>query len=886
MNGSVTQCADSVDVTVTVQGKELKLNCLVSNLLPGYDMLLGMDAVPQLGGVYISDEGGVTFGVPVGQAAASAVHMKDRDYEITFADGKWLARWTWTDGQPALLTNSVPNYHIRDDVAPQYDRVVESWIEKGWLQPYDGPCDGIIPLLAVVQENKNKIRPVLDYRELNQFVSSHTAESEVCGEKLRCWRRMGNRVSVLDLRDAYLQIHIDEDLWKFQVVEHRGRRYCLTRLGFGLNVAPKIMSAIVRKVLSLSPRIAAATDSYVDDVIVDESKVSAVEVLQHFRKFGLDCKDPVPLENARVLGLRVHREGDAFFWQRDNVIHDVPSGLTRRQLFSICGQLTGHYPVAGWLRPACSFLKRLASSGGWDSAVSEGVQRRTEELVERVKSADPVRGRWDVVQTEVGSVWCDASSIAVGIALEVDGCVVEDRAWLRKDDSMHINLAELEAVVKGINAAVSWGLSTFTIYTDSATVNCWMRSIIHGDRRIKTHSLSEVLVKRRLSLVKNLLEECCLTVDVVLVSTAFNKADPLTRVPREWLRADVELCSVAEDVGSVVLSEHSVHHLGVDRTHYLASRNHPNLDISRDCVDSVVKKCTRCARVDPAPVRWESGELSVAENWNRLAADVTHYSGQLYLTFVDCGPSRFTIWRRLAGEGASDVCSVVEEVCREHGPPNEFLLDNALAFRSQRFSEVCRKWGVRVRFRCAYRASGNGIVERIHRTVKRMAARSGGEVCDMAYWYNTSPKERTLASSVPVNGLFTYEWRTLLTCDDRSPGVDHQQSPFWVGQRVYVKPGQSRCTTVWPEGRITHVREGVQVDVDGVARHIADVRPVPSEEDDDGGAGAGARQDNDCDSEIHLIGPEENEFEEADGGRCHPRRQRRPPDRFGDFVLF
>jgi hypothetical protein len=40
-------------------------------------------------------------------------------------------------------------------------------------------------LMAVTQRNKLKIRPVMDYRELNQFVSSHTADGDVCSTKLR-----------------------------------------------------------------------------------------------------------------------------------------------------------------------------------------------------------------------------------------------------------------------------------------------------------------------------------------------------------------------------------------------------------------------------------------------------------------------------------------------------------------------------------------------------------------------------------------------------------------------------------------------------------------------------------------------------------------------------
>lgn len=887
MNGSVARCSDSADVRVTVGGEAISLNCLVSDMLPGYSMLLGMDAIRQLGGVRIASDGGVVFGDGIHQVAATAVNMNDKDYQVTFADGVWNAKWEWADGQPAVLTNRVPSYRMSSDVAPHFDRVIENWIEKGWLQPFDGQCDGIVPLLAVVQENKNKVRPVLDYRELNQSVSSHTAESEVCGEKLRRWRRMGKNLSVLDLRDAYLQIRIDKSLWKFQVVEFKGRRYCLTRLGFGLSAAPKIMAAIVHKVLSFCPRVASGTDSYVDDVIVDENKVSVVEVRRHLEKFGLECKDPVPLDDARVLGLRVRRKDNGYVWERDNLLPEVPKDLTRRQLFSICGQLTGHYPVAGWLRPACSLLKRLASSGGWDEAVSNNVQQKMEELFERVRNSDPVQGRWDVPHGETGSVWCDASSIAVGVAVEIDGCIVEDNSWLRKeDDCTHINLAELESVVKGINAAVSWGLSNFIIYTDSATVNSWIRSITDGDRKAKTHGLSEVLVRRRLFLIKSLLDECDLTVQVKLVSSANNKADQLTRVPQKWVRREAEICSTAEDVESVIQADHSIHHFGVDRTLYLVTRSHPGLKISRASVDSVVKKCVQCARIDPAPVRWEHGDLSVAGNWERLAADVTHFAGRPYLTFIDCGPSRFTLWKRLSGESTAEICERLEDVCREHGPPQELLLDNALSFKSGQFVGVCHKWGIYIRYRCAHRASGNGIVERVHRTIKRMAARSGSSVLDMTYWYNIAPKERVLTDSIPAENLFTYEWRVPRSYD-RSRGIDQLVPGYWVGQRVFVKPGQSGCTTVWPEGRITRVVSSLQVEVDGVPRHVADVRPVPMEDADEPPASA---QGSDMDDEGDLLMDEACSVESVPASgdeveRRYPQRNCGPPDRFGNLVV-
>ena len=47
---------------------------------------------------------------------------------------------------------------------------------------------GLILLMAVLQKNKQKVRPVMDYRELNEHVDAYTASADVCAQKLREWR--------------------------------------------------------------------------------------------------------------------------------------------------------------------------------------------------------------------------------------------------------------------------------------------------------------------------------------------------------------------------------------------------------------------------------------------------------------------------------------------------------------------------------------------------------------------------------------------------------------------------------------------------------------------------------------------------------------------------
>ena len=69
---------------------------------------------------------------------------------------------------------------------PMKNKILQ-WQRNGWLLPYSeeelGLPKGLIPLMAVVQ--KQKVRPVLDYWELNGFVDAFTANAEVCTQKVR-----------------------------------------------------------------------------------------------------------------------------------------------------------------------------------------------------------------------------------------------------------------------------------------------------------------------------------------------------------------------------------------------------------------------------------------------------------------------------------------------------------------------------------------------------------------------------------------------------------------------------------------------------------------------------------------------------------------------------
>ena len=159
-----------------------------------------------------------------------------------------------------------------------------------------------------------------------------------------------------------------------------------------------------------------------------------------------------------------------------------------------------------------------------------------------------------------GVVWCDASSIATGVLLEIGGVVAEDVAWLRKKDNYGHNIAELEAVVRGVNLALKWGLREIEVVTESATVCGWMRLMLSEEKRIKTKGAAEMLVKRRIGVLKELIDDLQLALTITLVPSERNKADVLTRVKKSWLSAGKDGEEDGICAGAVSLRE--MHHLG------------------------------------------------------------------------------------------------------------------------------------------------------------------------------------------------------------------------------------------------------------------------------------------------------------------------------------
>ncbi|KRX20887.1 hypothetical protein T07_8070 [Trichinella nelsoni] len=183
--------------------------------------------------------------------------------------------------------------------------------------------------------------------------------------------------------------------------------------------------------------------AYIDDILVNESVVSVHRVKRHLAHYGLTCKTHErAADGAQLLGLKVWGEQGKLMLKRDNDVGVAADELTRRSF----------HTAASWLatfRIAATYIKRKANDAitSWDEVIESGKLR-------------------DLIQETALAVWVDASSQEVGVALEIGGSVVEDVTWLSPDDAQHINMAELDAVIKGFNMAFSWQITKIRLMTD------------------------------------------------------------------------------------------------------------------------------------------------------------------------------------------------------------------------------------------------------------------------------------------------------------------------------------------------------------------------------------------------------------------------------------
>ena len=89
--------------------------------------------------------------------------INEPDFSVTFdwSTKAWTLSWKWASGHsPTELANRVQEYTVPEHIQDAYKEELSMWQHNGWLLLYSmeevGPPKGLIPLMTVVQEYKQK----------------------------------------------------------------------------------------------------------------------------------------------------------------------------------------------------------------------------------------------------------------------------------------------------------------------------------------------------------------------------------------------------------------------------------------------------------------------------------------------------------------------------------------------------------------------------------------------------------------------------------------------------------------------------------------------------------------------------------------------------------
>ena len=187
-------------------------------------------------------------------------------------------------------------------------------------------------------------------------------------------------------------------------------------------------------------------------------------------------------------------------------------------------------------------------------------------------------------------------------------------------------MAEMDAVIKEVNASLGWKLKKLNVQTDFLTVYHCILNDLSGKVCLKTKTSSEMLIRRRVDTIKAFVDECVLAMAIERVRSECNRADALTRVSQKWLgmphgceKRAVAVCGGAieslSDERIAGIHEETGHH-GIQRTLHFSQKLSP--PVTKKDVRRVVKECQVCQSIDPAPVKWAIGDSMLMKSGSEL----------------------------------------------------------------------------------------------------------------------------------------------------------------------------------------------------------------------------------------------------------------------------
>jgi len=135
---------------------------------------------------------------------------------------------------------------------------------------------GYYSILFLREKPSGEMRPIIDLKQLNKLIINHHFQME-SARSIQLALTQGEWCCRLDLQDAYFHIPINQNYKKYLRFSVNKQTYQFKALPFGLIVAPKVFTAVMKEVVTLLRKKGIMIHMYLDDWLIRHTNRNTVE---------------------------------------------------------------------------------------------------------------------------------------------------------------------------------------------------------------------------------------------------------------------------------------------------------------------------------------------------------------------------------------------------------------------------------------------------------------------------------------------------------------------------------------------------------------------------------------------------------------------------------
>jgi len=694
-------------------------------------------------------------------------------------------------------------YNVARNLEEKIRPTLDEWEERGIMRRClkGAYC---APMLAVPKKN-GKYRPVIDYRDLN-LVSEPYYHRLPRIDSIK--QDMNGRIfSAMDLTDAFFQVAVEpDDIPKTAVQTPKGL-YEFVKMPFGMKNAPSYFQAHIEIVLDNMRKF---TIAYIDDILVfsrsyEEHLEHLTCVFDRLQEYGMIInvdKSKFFQTKIQFLGLEFTQFGYRPPLDYMPKIENFARPATKKGVQSFLGLVNyyrSHIPKIADIEEPLRRISGPKCVFAWGDDQEAAFLKLKEEFKKRLALC-PID--YDIPF----ELYCDSSRIALGACLTQGPQRIVDffsRKLTPVEQRYPIHTLEAFAIVEAILhfRRVLIG-KHFIVYTDHSALERWFLNdpinekhaqlitklqdfqftikFIKGTDNVMADFASRPhnngissFDELRKQLDKNAAVNAVVRIDLKSLirhhaDKHFVDKDKRIRPKRVITKdgvfyyspktKDTPVILIPPGLRKKVISDaHDLGHSGIKRCCRVLRQNVFWPGMYQD-IEEYINSCHKCLQHKRRPpANYPSFHIRCTERFKVLHMDIvgpfqqSANKNEYILTMID----RFTRWVCLVPMSTITSFDVAQAlfnkwIC-QMGLPEIIITDQGSQFDSEVFANVCCFFGIEKRRTTAWNPKCNGLVERMHSTMKEIIATKTNDYDD---WEAALPiAQYVLNSAINKHGV-------------------------------------------------------------------------------------------------------------------------------------